>query len=122
MAAPQTSTCRSYLWPDSAWPTDRDPMAPFSKRNSTLARSSPSTLTGLCLLELSVEKASAETPVVYRTGIVVLRLAMTASIFAPDICSTRSHQWEPISPSAELMPPFSGSDRHEYTCGSVIQS
>ena len=55
----------------------------------------------------------SEAPAEYRTGITVIRSASTDSICRPETCSAISHQCDPMSPSAELLPPFAGSERQE---------
>ena len=57
-----------------------------------------------------------------RVPTTVVRSARTETIRRPTTCCTRSNQWEPMSPTAPLLPPFSGSRRHEKSVGCSSQS
>ncbi len=57
--------------------------------------------------------ASREPRGFLRFGIVVVMSPSTSVIRSPLMCCARSHQCEPMSPSADEAPPLSGSSRHE---------
>ena len=57
-----------------------------------------------------------------RVSMTVARSARTSTIRWPVTCSTRSHQCDPMSATAELGPPISGSRRQEKSVGSSSQS
>ena len=59
------------------------------------------------------EKASLEPPAAKRVDTTVERSASTLTMRSPETCSARSHQCEPMSASAEMTPPLTGSIRQD---------
>ena len=106
--APQTSSDRSFLWPEQH----------LADGDAALGAVAKPQQHGRQILDLRMShaappparscartcRAAAREPVLRATT--VSRSASTASMRSPLTCSARSHQCEPMSRSAELAPPL----------------
>ena len=97
--------------PALSWLTETLPRAPPSKRSRIEATSSVRISTATVSAARSVENVSTGPVGLRRTGMNVVRSAMTASTCRPVTKLVRSSQCEPMSPTARRAPPRSASRR-----------
>ena len=81
------------------------PRAPPSNRSRIVATSSVRISTGTVSAARSVENVSTGPAGLWRTGMNVVRSAITASTWRPVTKVVRSSQWLPMSPTARSAPP-----------------
>ena len=108
--------------PADSWEIATDPRAPPSKRRRIVATSSVRISIGTVSAARSVENVSTGPVGLWRTGMNVVRSAITASTWRPVMNVVRSSQWLPMSPTARSAPPRSTSSRQFQSVSNSSQS